>query len=148
MGGSNHVLAYLGQFEADSSMAYLSGCSGYWGTYTKLSSSTTFAEYQSGSGSYSYYWSPNCSMKAPGDDCGTDHNDNMVSFWMGPDYTLNEAAYRVDATSWVTYWDLWWHGGGSYRVYTSKAYGPWYGNAYVCLSNWLDANTLRFGRDY
>lgn len=120
----------------------LASCSGYWGTYYKGS----FAELQSSG--YSYYWSPNCSMPAPGDDCGTDHNDYMVSFWMGPDYTTNMDAYRVWTTSWTTYWDLLYHGGASFRVYISNAYGAWYGNAYVCLSNSLDPSTLRFGRDY
>jgi hypothetical protein len=72
----------------------------------------------------------------------------MVSFWMGPDYTLTEASYRVDSDTWATYWNLLYHGGASYRVYTSNSYGAWYGNAYVCLSNTLDASTLRFGRDY
>lgn len=126
----------------------MAGCSGYWGTQAALSNPITFAAYKWSNSSYSYYWSPNCAMAAPGDDCGTDHNDYMVSFWMGPDYTTDEASYRVDSDTWSTYWNLLYHGGASYRVYTSNAYGPTYGNAYVCLSNSLDASTLRFGRDY
>lgn len=126
--------------EVDQFAPTLSTCSGYWGTYRFAGK----AEYSWVSSSYSYYWSPNCYMAAPGDDCGTDHDDNMVSFWMGPDYTMTEASYRVDSDSWSTYWHLLYHGGASYRVYTSGSYG----NAYVCLSNTLDASTLRFGRDY
>lgn len=134
-----------GSTNTDPAPPPIAGCSGYWGTYRFA----TQAEYMSGSRSYSYYWSPNCYMAAPGDDCGTDHNDNMVSFWMGPDWTLTEAAYRVDTISWATYVDLLYHRlTTSGRIYMSNAYGAWYGNAYVCLSNTLDASTLRFGRDY
>ena len=131
----------------DPPVLYLPGCGGYWGTYRFAGK----ARFQDGSASYSYYWSPNCYMYAPGTDCGTDH-DYMVSFWMGPDYYGTAAAYRVDGTSAAVDIDLLWHhfhsGGASFRQYTSNAYGAWYGNAYVCLSNWLSPDNLRFGRDY
>lgn len=124
-------------------VSQLSVCSGYWGTYQFAGT----AEYTSGGPSgYLYYWSPNGYFPAPGNDCGTDHNDYMVSFWMGPDYSMNEGSYRSDGTNWYTDFTLWAHGGGDYRLHTSNAYGPWYGNAYVCLSIAADPSTLRFGR--
>jgi len=123
-------------------------CSGYWGSYRLADQ----AELLRGSGVYAYYWSPNCSMAiAPGTgSCPTDRSYNMVSFWMGPDYSLSQTWYRADSsvTNSSTYWDLVWHGGAAFRVYTSNAYGAWYGNAYVCLATTLDPSTLRFGREY
>lgn len=119
----------------------LPGCGGFWGSYNFAG----FAEYQTSG--YSYYWSPNCYMSERDGACGGD-GDNLVSFWMGPDYRSSQAGYRVHGTSSSVRLFLWVKGGGSFRQYESNAYGAWYANAYVCLPTYLNASALRFGRDY
>ncbi len=119
----------------------LSNCGGWWGNYNFAG----LAEYKAAS--YVYYWSPNCYMSERDNACGGD-GDNLVSFWLGPDYRSSQSGYRVHGTSASVRAFLWAKGGGSFRQYESNAYGAWYANAYVCLPTYLNANKLRFGRDY
>lgn len=57
----------------------LPACSGYWGVEHKVE---TVEEHGVTDGLL-YAVGPNCMMWAPGDDCGTDHDDYMLSFYFG-----------------------------------------------------------------
>jgi hypothetical protein len=125
----------------------LPNCNYYWGNYR----TDRFALYQRGPSGYNYYWSPNCYMSASTSHCGGGSN-NMVSFWMGPDYTTSWNSYNVDGTTPSI--DLYMMLTSDYRLrygesvvhdnvrlYTSGGHG----NAYVCLPKSYKPDNLRFG---
>jgi len=121
----------------------LHSCSGYWGRYIFA---TTAGHRFSWQGKRNY-WSPNCFMDAPGGDCGPGNDDNMVSFWLGPDFTWDRYQYRRTSTSyWGRVWLMARGGGVSTRVYVNHINGRWHGNAYTCVPKWVDPGSIRLIR--
>lgn len=57
----------------------LPDCGGYWTSYWVYES----IEERNNTSGLLYETGPNCCMQAPGDDCGTDHDDYMLSFYFG-----------------------------------------------------------------
>lgn len=57
----------------------LPDCGGYWTPWWEYES----IEQRDSRNGLKYEVGPNCYMAAPGDDCGTDHDDFMLSFYFG-----------------------------------------------------------------
>ncbi len=123
----------------------LQNCGGFWPGAVQIT--TAWANYIPYGNGYQFYWSPNCYMndsEVAENVCGED-GDNIVSFWMGPDYG-NGTGYEVDGTTWsLRSWLLWHqlhHTGNNNRVYVLGSFG----NAYVCLNPTFNPQNLRFAR--
>lgn len=129
------------QAEKAGSVEALPLCAGYWGDYAGGGE----APYLRNNRQYRFYWSSNCAFPAPGNDCGPDHNDNMVSIWMGPDFS-RVGGYRVDGATSSMRLYLQYHVIASYLEFRATPQQTTFGNAYVCIANWMNPANLRFGR--
>jgi hypothetical protein len=110
----------------------------------------TWATYTYTGVAYLYDWTANCYMAEKNNACGGD-GDNLVSFWMGPDYVCPtaEAPYSVYGTkasisAWLYLKQLLHTSGANTRIYYSS--DGRYANAYFCLRSDFNPENLHFGR--